>query len=70
MRSYLANGRQGVFTLEVEDKSSAWGQDTPGGPIRYTMELTSSGEWHEVGVLTRPDGAQMEIIEFTLSWGR
>jgi len=67
MRSYLWNGLEGSRELEVGSGSFAWGQSTLGGPVRYTMELTEGGEWHEVGSLTRPDGASMQIIEFELS---
>ncbi|HKJ00962.1 MAG TPA: hypothetical protein VJ997_00870 [Longimicrobiales bacterium] len=67
MRSYLWNGLEDTRPLEVGQGSFSWGQGSPGGPVEYHMELTAEGAWHEVGTMTRPDGASMDIVDFRLA---
>lgn len=62
--------REGHVTawLEVGEKSTArWGFDTPqGGKIRYSIDLTSKGEWHEVGEFSRDGAEWRRFFEMTL----
>ncbi len=58
MRSTTMDGRGGEFPLAVTDSGFTWGFEVPaGGRVRYTMRLTTAGEWSEFGEYTR-DGSQ------------
>ena len=57
MRSNVLDGRSGEFPVTVNDSGFVWGFEVMGGRVRYTMNLTPLGEWHEKGEFTR-DGAQ------------
>jgi len=66
MRSTTLEGRQATFTLTLSDHGFTWGWEVAGGRVRYTMELTSEGEWHERGEFSR-DGEQWQrFIEMRL----
>ena len=64
MRSCLWNGLLGDREIEVGDNLFAWSQRTQAGPVRYTMQATEDGAWHEAGHLTREEGQRFSIIEF------
>jgi hypothetical protein len=58
MKSTTLDGRSGEFPLTVTDSGFTWGIELPAGArVRYTMRLTTSGEWSEFGEYTR-DGSQ------------
>jgi len=66
--AYTARQGHVAATLDLTGETSAtWGFTTPqGGKIRYTINLTDKGQWHEIGEFSR-DGAQwMKFFEMTL----
>lgn len=50
LRSFLANGLNAEYTLQVREDGYTWSQTNPtlGGEVRYTMTLTN-GRWVEIG---------------------
>lgn len=51
-----------------EGHKAKWGFDIPsGGKIRYEIELTDKGEWHEVGYFSRGDMQNVKFFEMTLA---
>jgi hypothetical protein len=54
--------------IEVgENQTATWGFDTPQGKVRYAINLTKAGEWHEVGEFTRDGNSWMKFFEMTLA---
>ncbi|HEX6088008.1 MAG TPA: DUF1579 family protein [Thermoanaerobaculia bacterium] len=51
-----------------ENGSATWGFDTPqGAKIRYTIDRTEKGEWHEVGEFSRDGKQWMKFFDMTLT---
>lgn len=51
-----------------EGHTAKWGFDTPqGGKIRYDIDLTDKGEWHEVGQFSRDGNQWVKFFEMTLA---
>ena len=66
MRSWTLFGTRGEFPLTLTDNGFTWGHDVPGGFVRYTMELTPEGVWHEVGRFSRDGQEWMPVVELTV----
>lgn len=49
-RSYLSNGREGVFKAELIGEKFYW---YPMANMRYIIYLNDKGQWHEVGEMKR-----------------
>jgi hypothetical protein len=64
--SWLATGTSGSATLVVEDRGWRWDISSPQGLIRYSMSLTDSGEWLEVGDFIREGAAPIRFFEMRL----
>lgn len=67
-RTYTARGGNGeAHEVEVGDERIEWGYEGPRGLNRYTITLTESGAWHEVGHVSTDGGATWEqFFEMTL----
>ena len=51
-----------------ENGAASWGFDTPqGAKIRYTIDRTEKGEWHEIGEFSRDGKQWMKFFEMTLT---
>lgn len=67
MRAYRAGGQFIDADLTVGDQSLIWGfTDPKAGEIRYTFSLTESGQWHEVGEISRDGENWFQFFEMTL----
>jgi len=67
--SQLANGLGNDFDLVPGDKSFVWGLESPtAGASRYSMKLTSKGEWNEIGERSSDGGKTWtKFLEMTLA---
>jgi hypothetical protein len=65
LRSYIASGQSGDFTLTPVEGGVRWSRDVPGGLIRNTA-LYADGEWHEVGEFSRDGTTWTQIMEMRL----
>jgi hypothetical protein len=65
MRSYVASGLWGDFTLTPIEGGVSWSREVPGGRIRNTAKI-ANGTWHEVGEFSRDGTTWMEIMEMNL----
>jgi hypothetical protein len=73
-RAFIASGQETVATPEIADHRLVWGMDV--GPaahashIRFTIQITPEGTWHEVGDFLPPgaasDAAGTRFFEMTL----
>ena len=59
--TWLATGNSGVRELAVTAEGWGWEIRTPQGVIRYSMTLTPTGEWLEVGSRSR-DGTNWQLF--------
>ena len=63
--------REGYVPATIEltgEHKATWGFTTPqGGKVRYTINLTEKGEWHEVGEFSRDGNQWMKFFEMTLT---
>lgn len=67
MLSQLGNGLRSEFDLQVKDKGFVWTLVNPQvGEVRYTMNLSPSGEWVEIGEHKNPDGSWSKTMEMRL----
>jgi hypothetical protein len=60
-RTWLATGNSGVRELTVTTEGWGWEIRSPQGAIRYSMTLTPTGEWLEVGNRSR-DGKNWQLF--------
>jgi hypothetical protein len=65
LRSYLATGQSGDFTLTPVEGGVRWSRSVPGGQVRNTA-LFANGEWHEVGEFSRDGATWTQIMEIRL----
>jgi hypothetical protein len=65
LRSYLATGQSGDFTLTMVDGGVSWTRDVPGGRVRNTARYTTN-EWHEVGEFSRDGTTWTQVTEIRL----
>lgn len=65
LRSYLATGQSGDFTVSLVDGGVSWTREVPGGRIRNTARYTRD-EWHEVGEFSRDGTSWMQVMELKL----
>lgn len=61
-RSYLANGRNGLFKAELIDNKLYW---YPMENMRYIISINENGQWYETGELKRKD-KWFQFFEMTL----
>lgn len=66
MRSHTLEGRSGTFPLQLSDSGFVWGLEVPGGQVRYTMQLTATGQWHERGEFSRDGERWFPTFEMRL----
>lgn len=64
-RTYLADGRQGNYTMTVENGVIKWFMDTPRGKITYSITI-KDGVWKETGEMTGPDDRTFQFLEMEL----
>ena len=65
LRSYLATGQWGDFTLTPIEGGVQWTREVPGGRVRNTARYTSD-EWHEIGEFSRDGETWTQIMELRL----
>jgi hypothetical protein len=65
LRSYLATGQSGDFTLALIDNGVQWTREVPGGRVRNTARFTKD-EWHEVGEFSRDGTTWTQVMELRL----
>lgn len=66
-KSYLANGRNGEYRLEVTGKQSLiWFLEIPGQTIRYTLKINEKGQWYEIGEFKTGENSWYQFLEMTL----
>lgn len=65
LRSYLATGQSGDFTLTLVDGGVSWTREVPGGRIRNTARYTAD-EWHEIGEFSRDGIDWTTVMELQL----
>jgi hypothetical protein len=68
IKTFVANGNSLETKAEVGDGKVVWGFDHPqAGSMRYTITLTPSGDWREIGEMSRDKGATwMQFMEMNL----
>lgn len=65
--AYLFNRPPGEYVLEAKERGFCWGIQPPSGPkIDYTMTLTETGEWHEVGEYEMTGQGKVKFLEMRL----
>ena len=65
LRSYLATGQSGDFTLTLVEGGVSWTREVPGGRIRNTARFTAN-EWHEIGEFSRNGTTWAQVMELRL----
>lgn len=65
LRSYLATGQSGDFTLALVDDGVSWTRDVPGGTVRNTARF-GNDEWNEVGEFSRDGVTWTQVMELRL----
>jgi hypothetical protein len=65
MRSYLANGLSGDFSLTPVEGGVQWSREVPGGRVRNTARF-GNGEWHEIGEFSRDGTTWTTVMEIKL----
>jgi hypothetical protein len=65
LRAYTADGRSVDADVEVNESSVIWSFKTPRGRVRYVIQQTPEGQWHEEGFFISPDG-ERKFFEMTL----
>jgi hypothetical protein len=65
LRSYIASGQYGDFTLTLVPGGVTWSREVPGGRIRNTA-LIGNGEWNEIGEFSRDGITWVQIMELKL----
>lgn len=66
MRTQLATGLGGDFTLEARPNGFAWGMEIPGARIEYVAEVDGR-TWVERGTRVTPDGRRTDFLEMRLT---
>jgi hypothetical protein len=69
IKAYRAEGQAVDAILTLIDKGFVWGFLEPKqrGQVRYTMNLTEKGEWHEVGEYSSDGKEWTKFFEMTLT---
>ena len=68
MRAFRATGHAVDAGITVADKRIVWGfRDPRAGQIRFTVNLTDDGKWHEVGENSQDGTTWNRFFEMTLS---
>ncbi|HMS54117.1 MAG TPA: thioredoxin family protein [Fimbriimonadaceae bacterium] len=67
MLAQLGNGLRNEFKVEVKPRGFVWYLTMPSvGEVRYTMNLTEDGVWHEIGEHKMADGKWEPTLEMKL----
>jgi len=68
VRAFTGEGGQIDTEGQVNEKQFIWGFEVPNrGRIRYTVQLTGEGEWHEIGEFSADGEHWNKFLEMTLS---
>lgn len=68
LRAFRANGHVLETELTASDGRIVWGFQQPeGGHIRFTIDRTDDGRWHEVGEYSGDGAAWHRFMEMTLT---
>ena len=68
MRTYrAADGTWRENDLAVSERGFVWGFPTPQGQVRFTMNLTDAGQWHETGEFSMDGATWRQFLDFTLT---
>lgn len=65
LRSYIATGQFGDFTLTLVPGGVSWTREVPGGRVRNTAHI-GGDTWHEVGEFSRDGVTWTQIMEMSL----
>jgi hypothetical protein len=65
-RAYRAGGDELDVVPEVGRDRLTWGFPSPGGSIRFTIDRTAGGDWHEIGEFVRAGAPDTKFFEMTL----
>ena len=65
MRAQIASGASEELDVTVVPKGVRWEVVSTAGTMRYTMNLTAAGEWHEIGEAKVGDGWR-KVIDMRL----
>ena len=67
IRAYRSDGTSVDAEAEVTQGGLQWGFDDPrAGTIRFTIKLTDSGQWHEIGESSRDGKTWYKFLEMNL----
>lgn len=67
MFAQLGNGLRNTFDITVREKGFTWYLKHESlGEVKYTMDITPEGLWHEVGERKNADGTYSPYIEMKL----
>lgn len=64
--SYLSDGRSGTYKAEVKDRVLIWYQERSQGTVRFTIQITSDGQWVETGEFSRDLNEWHKFFEMVL----
>ena len=68
MRTFrAADGTWRDNELTVSERGFVWGFPTPQGQVRFTMNLTDAGQWHEIGEFSMDGATWRQFLDFTLT---
>lgn len=69
LKTYVSNGRStDAWFNVVSDNSYQWGFDTPGGKIRYNIQLDlTKNIWNETGEYSRDGNSWRKFFEMSLT---
>jgi hypothetical protein len=68
MRTFrAADGTWRDNALAVSERGFVWGFPTPQGQVRFTMNLTDAGQWHEIGEFSMDGATWRQFLDFTLT---
>lgn len=65
--AYTGEGRYVDATATVGNDELEWGFESAYGTVRYTIRLTESGEWHEVGESSQNGTDWRQFFEMRLA---
>lgn len=65
-RAYRATGPELDVVPSVKGDTLVWGFPMPGGAVRFVIDLSHDGAWHEVGDFIRDGAPPSRFFEMTL----
>lgn len=66
LRSYVMNGRSGLFPVKVGDRSIIWEMNAGPRQVRYSISIDAKGQWVEKGEVKLDGDRWMQFMEMTL----